>query len=84
MINIVTSRIEPEFDERITSSGKGRTTSRMQLVEIEWVVMANYKNLHFLFLEGSGGSKAAKIASSNTFFRPFCNCNSRREKRREH
>ena len=26
----------------------------------------------FFFLTGSGGSKAAKIASSKTFFRPFC------------
>ena len=31
-----------------------------------------YKNLHLLFFVGSGGSKAAKIASSNTFFSPFC------------
>lgn len=31
-----------------------------------------YKILHFFFFCGSGGSKAAKIASSNTFFNPFC------------
>lgn len=42
--------------------------------------MANYKNLHFLFLEGSGGSKAAKIASSNTFFRPFCKSRKKQRK----
>ena len=28
--------------------------------------------IHFFFLGCSGGSKAAKIASSNTFFKPFC------------
>lgn len=28
--------------------------------------------MHFLRFIGSGGSKAAKIASSNTFFNPFC------------
>ena len=27
---------------------------------------------HFRFLGCSGGSSAAKIASSNTFFKPFC------------
>lgn len=33
----------------------------------------SYKSVHFLFFTGSGGSKAAKIASSNTFFKPFWN-----------
>lgn len=28
--------------------------------------------MHFLRLTGSGGSNAARIASSNTFFNPFC------------
>ena len=31
-----------------------------------------YKIEHFLFFGASGGSNAAKIASSNTFFNPFC------------
>lgn len=30
-----------------------------------------YKSTHFFFFGCSGGSKAARIASSNTFFRPF-------------
>uniref|UniRef100_A0A224Y0U6 Putative secreted protein n=1 Tax=Panstrongylus lignarius TaxID=156445 RepID=A0A224Y0U6_9HEMI len=30
-----------------------------------------YSMTHFLFLIGSGGSNAARIASSNTFFSPF-------------
>lgn len=29
------------------------------------------KIIHFLFFGGSGGSKAARMASSNTFFNPF-------------
>lgn len=29
-------------------------------------------NVHFLFFGCSGGSSAAKIASSKTFFKPFC------------
>ena len=29
-------------------------------------------NVHFFFFGCSGGSSAAKIASSKTFFRPFC------------
>lgn len=32
----------------------------------------DYNKTHFFFLGGSGGSKAARIASSNTFFKPFC------------
>jgi hypothetical protein len=32
-----------------------------------------YKILHRFFLAGSGGSSAANIASSKTFFNPFCN-----------
>jgi len=31
-----------------------------------------HSRIHFLFFLGSGGSSAARIASSNTFFRPFC------------
>lgn len=31
-----------------------------------------YRSLHRGFFFGSGGSSAAKIASSNTFFNPFC------------
>lgn len=31
-----------------------------------------YKIRHFFFLTGSGGSRAARIASSKTFFNPFC------------
>jgi hypothetical protein len=30
-----------------------------------------YKRTHFLLFTGSGGSNAARIASSNTFFNPF-------------
>lgn len=33
----------------------------------------SYKILHRFFFVGSGGSRAANIASSNTFFKPFCN-----------
>ena len=29
---------------------------------------------HFRFFGCSGGSRAARIASSNTFFKPFCKC----------
>lgn len=36
------------------------------------VRMLLYRITHFLRLTGSGGSSAAKIASSNTFLRPFC------------
>ena len=32
----------------------------------------NHKIRHFLFFGGSGGSKAANMASSKTFFNPFC------------
>lgn len=32
-----------------------------------------YKILHRFFFAGSGGSRAARIASSKTFFKPFCN-----------
>ena len=32
----------------------------------------DYNKTHFFFLGGSGGSKAARMASSNTFFKPFC------------
>ena len=32
----------------------------------------NHNMQHFRFLGCSGGSSAAKIASSNTFFKPFC------------
>ena len=36
-----------------------------------------YNSTHFrFFFGGSGGSSAASIASSKTFFRPFCNVNS--------
>ena len=31
-----------------------------------------YKMIHLFFLGGSGGSNAASIASSKTFFKPFC------------
>lgn len=31
-----------------------------------------YNSTHFFFLAGSGGSNAASMASSNTFFNPFC------------
>ena len=31
-----------------------------------------HKIMHFFFFTGSGGSKAARIASSKTFFKPFC------------
>ena len=31
-----------------------------------------HRILHLLFLTGSGGSNAAKMASSKTFFNPFC------------
>lgn len=31
--------------------------------------------LHLLFFTGSGGSNAARMASSKTFFNPFCNFN---------
>jgi hypothetical protein len=31
-----------------------------------------YKRMHFLLFTGSGGSNAARIASSKTFFNPFC------------
>ena len=31
-----------------------------------------YKMIHLFFFGGSGGSNAASIASSNTFFKPFC------------
>jgi hypothetical protein len=37
----------------------------------DWLLRL-YKNLHFLLLGCSGGSRAAKIASSKTFFSPFC------------
>lgn len=40
-----------------------------------WVVRCPdhiYKSTHFFFLAGSGGSSAASMASSNTFFNPFC------------
>lgn len=33
---------------------------------------ADYKMTHFRFFCGSGGSSAARMASSKTFFRPFC------------
>lgn len=39
---------------------------------IFWRYMLVYKMMHFLRLTGSGGSKAARIASSKTFFKPFC------------
>lgn len=32
----------------------------------------SYSRVHFLFLTGSGGSRAARMASSKTFLRPFC------------
>jgi hypothetical protein len=34
--------------------------------------LKNYSSTHFLLLVGSGGSKAARIASSKTFLSPFC------------
>ena len=34
--------------------------------------MPPQRRAHLFFLAGSGGSKAARIASSNTFFKPFC------------
>lgn len=34
--------------------------------------LVNHKIRHLLFFGGSGGSNAAKIASSKTFFNPFC------------
>lgn len=36
------------------------------------VACAAYNITHFLRLTGSGGSRAARIASSKTFLRPFC------------
>merc|ERR1719361_2305992 len=38
----------------------------------ETKILVNHKIKHFLFFGGSGGSSAARIASSNTFFNPFC------------
>ena len=38
----------------------------------ETKILVNHKIKHFLFFGGSGGSNAARIASSNTFFNPFC------------
>lgn len=32
----------------------------------------SHSSTHLRFFLGSGGSSAANIASSNTFFRPFC------------
>ena len=32
----------------------------------------SHRRVHFFFLTGSGGSRAANIASSKTFFNPFC------------
>ena len=32
----------------------------------------NHRREHFLDLGGSGGSSAARMASSNTFLSPFC------------
>ena len=40
----------------------------------------NHNMQHFRFLGCSGGSSAAKIASSNTFFKPFCNRKKSNEK----
>lgn len=34
--------------------------------------LKNYSSTHFLLLVGSGGSRAARIASSKTFLSPFC------------
>ena len=34
-------------------------------------ILNDHKIKHFLFFGGSGGSKAARIASSKTFFNPF-------------
>lgn len=36
------------------------------------MVGASHSSTHLRFFLGSGGSSAANIASSNTFFRPFC------------
>ena len=38
---------------------------------IDGNILSPYRSIHFLFFTGSGGSNAAKIASSNTFFNPF-------------
>ena len=35
-------------------------------------IFFSYKIAHFLFFGASGGSSAARIASSKTFFNPFC------------
>lgn len=35
-------------------------------------LLNSYNRVHFFFLAGSGGSRAAKMASSNTFLSPFC------------
>lgn len=37
------------------------------------IVSKIYRNLHRFFFDGSGGSNAASIASSKTFFNPFWN-----------
>ena len=35
-------------------------------------VLGSHSKTHLRFFLGSGGSRAAKIASSKTFFSPFC------------
>lgn len=36
------------------------------------VIVLDHKRQHFRFFVGSGGSRAARIASSKTFLSPFC------------
>lgn len=48
-----------------------RNTQKLWLVSYH-VFSQTYKITHFRRFTGSGGSSAAKIASSKTFFKPFC------------
>lgn len=65
-----------------------RRVSLIRLCDLRWLIGARiaivvrrppampalaYRNLHRFFLLGSGGSRAAKMASSKTFFSPFWN-----------
>ena len=46
----------------------------------KFVKLQNHNMQHFRFLGCSGGSRAAKIASSNTFFNPFCKIRTKKAK----
>lgn len=48
--------------------------SALNLKQAAAAPILNYRNLHLRFLVGSGGSRAANMASSKTFFSPFCEC----------